>query len=534
MSESTAPRSQTGGMPGLWLALAIAMLLITAVRIGVAGNFDLFPDEALYAWLAGHAPFTYCPHPPGTPLLAAAGMALLGKTEIAVRLGSIVLATFTSVLVFLLAKAIGGLRLALWSTLTCAAVPIYAGIGAVCTPDAPQLFIWALALLFTWRGLETGRAAQWLAAGIVLGLGLHVKYILVLYYPTLLLALLLVPRWRRHFRSWPLYASVAIAGLLFVPVAAYADWRAGWPALRYHLSDRQEFIAPGIKQITEYQLIHAGYISPLLYVGAIIAMVWSGARALHTKAAVPAFLFAFSVVPFGFFLVVSAFTERELSREQWDAPAYLTALIALVLMVGERCAPRKTYRGLAVAALLLGYVMVLLAGVEAATGVVSGRFGLRSAFSTLSGWEAMSRAADSQLARLPDRPTFVLGNSFHFALEYAFYGRETDHVYTLNHRATGRYGLSALLKEHGLAQDAMRQEAGRSGVFIIQESPDASENDRAKNTRRATGLKAWFDSVDEVERVTVQRYNRVIKYYRIFRCINLKSEDGEQAVPPHG
>lgn len=505
----------------LFLLLALACF-VAVVRAMLIGTLELFPDEALYAWIGERLPFSFCPHPPGVPLSTKLGIALLGKTEVGVRAVSFLFSMGMFVAVYALASAIGGSPVGFWATVAYSAVPIYVGIGVIATPDGAQLFLWTLALFFTWKALNSGRFSSWVAAGLSLGIGLHFKYIIILYYPALLLALLLVPEWRRHLRGRGLYASLGVATLLFVPVAAYGDYRTGWTALRYHLSDRQTFVLPSARVLLTYLGGHAGYYSPLLYVGCVWAIIWAGRKALRSREHKTVFLFCFAVVPFMFFLLIAAVTRRQLSREQWDAPAYLPALIAAVLMVQD-LSSRKKVRVVVGATLSMGFLMTGLLLFEGVTGGISRAFGLTPAFSALVGWQSMSREADRQLELVsPDCPGFFLGNSFHLALEYAFYGKRTDRIYALEHSANGRYGLEVLLEQTGVAESRVFQERGNNGVFAMVSSADISERRLAKDLGRRDKLRRVFDDIEDAAPLVIKRYGHPLKVFRLFRCKNLK------------
>ena len=251
-------------------------------------------------------------------------------------------------------------------------------------------------------------------------------------------------------------------------------------------------------------------------------MIRGGRKAIRLREPQTVFLFSFAVVPFLFFLLIAVVTRRQLSREQWDAPAYLPALIAAVLMVKDLVS-RKAVRVAAGAALFVGYLMTVLLVFEGVTGGVSRALGLTPAFSALVGWQSMSREADRQLELVsPDRPGFFLGNSFHLALEYAFYGKRTDRIYALEHSANRRYGLEVLLEQTGVAESRVRQERGNNGVFVMVSPAEVSERRLAKALGRHDKLHPVFESIEDAEPLVIKRYGHPLKAFRLFRCKNLK------------
>ena len=94
------PESVHSGYRILWITVLAAL----AVRLAMATSLNLFQDEALYAFIAFHDPFSFCPHPPGTGLAVLAGTAIAGHRELGVRLVSIIVSSLTLVVIFLAAR----------------------------------------------------------------------------------------------------------------------------------------------------------------------------------------------------------------------------------------------------------------------------------------------------------------------------------------------------------------------------------------------------------------------------------------------
>ncbi|MDW8366142.1 MAG: glycosyltransferase family 39 protein [Abditibacteriales bacterium] len=496
-------------------------LLVTAAlllaRLAIALNFDLFPDEALYAWLAERALLSFTPHPPGIPLLVRAGTFLLGKTELGVRVFPMLLTTLMPVPLYLLARDIGGRRVALWSVIAAAAVPSYFAFGVVTTPDGTQLFFWTLALYFTFKALETWRLSWWALAGMTVGIGLYIKYIIVLYYPSLLLCLLLSPTWRAHLRSRGPYLSLAVAFLVFAPAAMGHEYATHFSATRYHLSERQTLQPPSVSGIVIYQLLHAGYLSPLLYCGLLAAMVWAGINGVRKKDDRLLFLFCFSAVMFVFFLLIAAVTKRVLNREHWDAPAYVAALVAAVMM--QTASPqrkgRRVYAGLALA---LGFVTSAVYVFEGATGLGSRLMGSRPPFAKLLGWRAMAAEVD----KLMPGDALFLGETFPCALAYAFYGRQTKRVYTLDREYSAKYGLVGVLNSIDASQ-GLAHERGRDAIYVAEVNSPSHGSLPNPLITRTRALRQAFAAVEQVRPIPVRRYRREVKWFYVLRCRNLRT-----------
>jgi 4-amino-4-deoxy-L-arabinose transferase-like glycosyltransferase len=515
---------------GARLALVLAGCTLL-FRLRLVLGTGLFQDEALYAWLARNLPVAFSPHPPGTPLLVLIGTGLMGRNELGVRLLPMLLTTLTFLPFWLLAKHIAGEATAVWATIAFAAVPMYFGFGAITTPDGVQLLLWTTALYFTWRAIEGQRAAWWIAAGLSVGVGLYVKYIMVLYFPALALYFLLSRQWRQALRNRGLWLGGALALAVFLPVAAWCEHAAGWPAVKYHLHDRQELTGPSLTALATYLLVHLGYYSPVLYVGALAGTVICGVRGMRERDRSRIFLFSFAALPWLFFAFAALMTRRELSREQWDAPAYVTALIAASMMARSGLldsipSPRRALtRGLVIAAPALGIATILFLVAETATGFASGALGKRPLFLSMVGWQTMAKAADARIAAMPEEtPVFVLGNSFIPAMQYAFYSSLGAPAYTLVHSANSKYGLNGLLDRGKMSMKHLGKEEGHNAIFVAEEIATGGESRGPKeNEQRQKKLLQYFSSVEETPPVEVVLHGKVVKLFRFYRCMNLRS-----------
>lgn len=531
VAVSPAPHRPKGAR-ALYAILA-AMVLVFAGRLMLLTSTDLFPDEALYVWLSYTEPFAFSPHPPAVAFLARLGLAVTGWKEEGVRFFSFLLAALTPLPVFLLARDLAGRRVALWTVLAFVSVPLFAGFGAVMTPDAPQLFLWSLALWLTWRGLTTGRLGWWAAAGAVLGTGLYVKYIIVLFFPSLFLTLLLAPDLRHHLRRPGPWVATAIAFALFLPPAAASQASSGWTALKYHLEDRQSFTPPSARSFAVYHGLHAVYLSPVIYALALAGMFHAVRAGLRRQNSPLLFAGVFGSFTWLFFAAISLVTERELSREQWDAPAYVGGLIAAGMLLRDRGAfepeaagTRRRWWRLAVAAPVTGFVFFSVLALEGTTGRLSALVGEEMLYSNFRGWSGMARETDRALAAMPAgaTPSIFLGNSFAEAHEFAFYTADPSRrIYTLDNSANERFGLVPVLARAGMNQAGLaRVTPGTNAVFAMITSVDSDGG--VDLHKRESKLKRIFTRVEALPDGELSLGGRPVRRWRLYQCFGLKPE----------
>ncbi|MCX7719163.1 MAG: glycosyltransferase family 39 protein [Candidatus Sumerlaeaceae bacterium] len=477
------------------LALAGATVLGVGLRAAVAAPLELFADEALYLWLARQMPFGFCPHPPGVPLMVRLGISLLGPSEWGVRLVHQSVALLLPAAVFLLARCVGDWAAAARAAWAAACVPAFVVGGAMATPDAPQLVLWALIAAAVWHACQTGRRRWWAAAGVLLGGAMLIKYIVILVLPAVVLFLLLRPEVRRLSGWRGPWVMAAVAAALFAPPALWSEWQAGWPTLRYHLVERQMWRVPSPGPVLQYVGIHLLVYSPLLYALLLWGLV-EVARRMRRREEGPraAFLFAFAVVPIALFLAVAAMTDRRTGREHWDAPGCLMLLVVLAVQFGATRVRRRLLAG----AVALAAVASVVTVAEAHARVVSSLLGREPLFSNMSGWRDLAAAIDCEAGSLPGgAERVVVTNRFEPAMQYLAYSSAPGGarpVKVLDHHSARDHGVRHLLVAGRLEQHRLMDHPGASAVFVIERPRDAGETG-GDQARREAKLRRLFQSV---------------------------------------
>lgn len=505
----------------MWLAI-LASIAAAIARLVLIFRLDLIVDEALYYWIGQRTALTLAPHPPGVPLLARAMTGLFGRTEWAVRLPSFLMMAALPWIVFLLLRRMGAGRLAWWSIFVLNAIPLYVGFGAVLTPDAPQIFIWSSLLLLSYNALEKPSVSRWGLVGAVFGIGMAFKYILALFVPSLLLCMLLVPSWRRQLASAGPYIAAVVTIAMLAILVSIAGIESARDALRYHLQERQhwsEALDPA--NIGIFQLAHLAYISPVLYVIAIISMFRCGWQGWRLRDRRLLFAFSFSIVMFLFFAIVSALTGRRLTREHWDAPAYVSALAGGILLLrgGSSILHRSFVSGVSLGMLITGIIII-----EATTGAMSSMAALKPPFSSFRGWRQFSACIDEQFRTFPSGPKILLTRNFHSLVEYAFYGGETRELYKLDHKLDPKWGLTGEWRRAGVTWRDLESKPFKTLLFV-REDPRVGPPENAHNRSDDEWLQwlsAAFNSATELPSFDVTENNYVFRRYRVYRGDGLK------------
>ena len=389
----------------------VALGLITALRLLVAGTSGLSPDEAYYwTWSRTLAP-GYLDHPPMTALWIRAGTWLLGDTPLGVRLLSPLAAGCgTLLLASACADLIDAAPVPRRDRALVAAVLLNAtlllGVGAVTiTPDTPLLFFWTAALFGLGRVIATRDGRWWLVAGLAIGLALDSKYTLLLPGAGLALWLVATREGRGWLRTpWPWLAGLIVL-LLFAPVLS---WNAshGWASfLKQGGRTGAWHPAEAARYLAELLGGQVGLATPLIFVlflcgmGRIARHPWSGPAGSS--------LLVFVTLPAALVFIEHALGDRV--QANWPGLLYPACAIAAASL-------RWRWRS----AIAVGLLLNALVYAQSTLAPVSLPRRLDVTLVRLAGWPELARHV-ATLGRT-DHPaaSFIVADEYGLASELAF------------------------------------------------------------------------------------------------------------------
>jgi len=201
---------------GLILAFGLAALAFH-LAVNAFGGYGIFRDEFYYIACSRHLAAGYVDQPPLAMFLLAASRKIFGLSQLGLRVLPAVAHTLTVLLGGLIARKLGGRRVAV--TLACLAVltaPIIIGHTGIFQMNAFSELFWALAAYILVLISIQSRPALWLLMGVVIGFGLLNKVDFLWFGAGLAAALVLTPL-RKHLATpWP-YAAAGIAVVIFSP-----------------------------------------------------------------------------------------------------------------------------------------------------------------------------------------------------------------------------------------------------------------------------------------------------------------------------
>jgi len=382
----------------VWIAAAAILLHSVCLT-----EYGVFRDELYYVACGEHLAWGYVDHPPLVALLARGVTGVFGHSLVALRAVPVALSAATILLAAALARRLGaGAFAQALAALAVAIAPHFLGTFHYFSMNAVEVFLWTLGALLVVRALEGGRTRDWIAFGLVVGLGLLTK----ISMGGLGLGIgvgLLFTRARSVLRTLGPWIAAAIAVLLFAP---HLLWQVehGWPT-REFVANAQRF------KIVEFSTL--GFVQDValrmhpLTLPIWLAGLWASFRGPPRQRVLG---WAFVVV-FAVFLV------------QRSKPYYVTPAFPMMFAAGaaaiERVLRGRFLRGalvlvLAATGLLLAPFAVPVLPVERfiayqhALGLEPGseerhEMGeLPQFYADMFGWEELARAVSAVYLALPE------------------------------------------------------------------------------------------------------------------------------------
>ena len=143
---------------------------LTALRLLLIGQFELFPDEAYYFMWSERMDWSFFSKGPGVAAAIWLGTHLFGVSEFGIRVLSPLLAFGTSSILWLLGRRLYYDSIALWTVLLVNLLPIFTVGSVIMTIDPLSIFFWTAALYTSWRALEESPefSRWWPATGVLM------------------------------------------------------------------------------------------------------------------------------------------------------------------------------------------------------------------------------------------------------------------------------------------------------------------------------------------------------------------------------
>jgi hypothetical protein len=217
--------------PIQWAALLAIAGAVTLLHLLTNGRYGFHRDEWQFLSDASHLDWGFVAYPPLTPFIERISLAVFGLSLVGLRLASVLTQAAALVATGLMARELGGGRLAqATAALTVALAPLPLFEGTEFQYSTFDYLWWVLIALFTIRLLRTEDPRWWLAIGTAVGMGLETKYSIVFFIAGILAGMVSSSA-RRSLKSAWFWAGIAVALAIFLPNFL---WQVRHQFISYH------------------------------------------------------------------------------------------------------------------------------------------------------------------------------------------------------------------------------------------------------------------------------------------------------------
>jgi hypothetical protein len=199
------------------IALLAIAGAVTLVHLLTNGGYGFHRDELQVLSDARHMDWGFVAYPPFTPLVERISLAMFGMSLVGLRLFSVIAQAAAIAFTGLMARELGGGRLAqITAALSVAlsGLPLFEGTEFQYTTF--DYLWWVLIAYCVIRLLKTENPRWWLAIGALIGIGFQTKYTMAFYVCGIVGGVLLTSA-RRYLASAWLWGGVAVAVVIFLP-----------------------------------------------------------------------------------------------------------------------------------------------------------------------------------------------------------------------------------------------------------------------------------------------------------------------------
>ena len=411
------------------IAAVAGLKLLAHVLVMLFTPYGIHRDSFLYMAMGRHLRFWEMDFPPGIAVVANVARALFGDSYFGLHLFPALFGTALVVGAALIARELGGGRLAQGlAALAVLVSPLFLRAAALFQPVVLDQLWWTLGLLALARLARGMRPGAWILLGVAAGLGLLTKFSIAFFGVAVLAGVLLTPLRRDLLTPWP-WVALAIALSTGSP-SIVGQLRLGFPVLE----QMNELRATQLHRVT-----HGDFIAEQFLYGPGTLLATAGVLALLFSPRLRAFR-SLAWTAIAAFLLLLALQ----GKAYYFGPMYPALYAAGATYIEGLPSSGARLAGGAMAVLLLIFGLVtlpmslpflpppvmarysLMLGVTPALRTNRGEVGqLPQDYADLLGWEDQVRAVAAAYHDLPPEQradAVVLGNNYGEAGAIDFYG----------------------------------------------------------------------------------------------------------------
>lgn len=198
-----------------WLLLIAAIKLLFHVLTN--NQYGFHRDELATLDDARHLAWGYVAYPPVTPFFGRISLELFGTSLRGFRFFAAVAGAVSVVLAGLIARELGGKRLARrLAAVSAGLAPVSLASSRVMQYVAFDFLAWVLVAYCVVRLLNSGDVRWWIAIGAAIGFGMLTKYTMIFFAAGVVAGVVLTPARRYLWSPW-LWCGVVVSLLVFLP-----------------------------------------------------------------------------------------------------------------------------------------------------------------------------------------------------------------------------------------------------------------------------------------------------------------------------
>jgi 4-amino-4-deoxy-L-arabinose transferase-like glycosyltransferase len=259
-------------------AIVIATLgaIKLALYVAFSGRYDYFRDELYYIACSKHLAAGYVDQPPLIAFAVRLERMLLGNSLHALRFFPALCGIATIALTVLIAREMGGRKLALWLAGVCVmAGPIWLSLGYLMTMNSFEHVWWAACAYCVVRYINTRSQRYWVWFGLLAGIGLETKYSISVFGLGVVIGLLLTRERKVFLRPW-IWLAGALAVLVFLPNLLW-NIHYHWPFVELmhniRASGRDVVLSP--PQFMAQQILLTGLLAFPVWLAGLLWLMFS-------------------------------------------------------------------------------------------------------------------------------------------------------------------------------------------------------------------------------------------------------------------
>ena len=351
--------------------ILMVLLAVSAVVRGLlAAWMELGNDEVYYWTYALYPDWSHFDHPPMVGwVIQLFSLNLLFDSEFFIRLGSVVIMTADTYIIFRIGKDLKDAQTGLYAALLYTA-SIYAFVitGVFIMPDTPLMLFWLLAVWMALRVIARNEAIQrrnlnLVLFGLFVGLAMLSKYSGIFLWVGMALYILIFNR--KQLKNPYLYLALLISALCCIPIL-YWNIDNNFVSFRFH----GERVVGGTLNFSSFGTEIAGeffYNNPVNVVLAIIAVIAAFKKKLKMEPSAQRLLLCIALP---LILVFLFFSLTRPTLPHWNAPAYVLLILLTAVWLRDRNTDAERWPHSITAAIAVLLLTLVIGLAEIKTGFI--------------------------------------------------------------------------------------------------------------------------------------------------------------------